>query len=308
MDQLERVEAVTRMQNYIVEHIKEPITLYDLSRSAGYSPFHSAHLFKELVGKSPFDYIRALRLSQAAMLLRDQGPKVIDVAFDFVFDSPEGFTRAFSREFGVTPHKYSKNPSPVYLFKHYPLRDAFLHYQKLKEKQKGVYSMEGNKTVQTVFVQVVDRPRRKLLLKRAKDADDYFAYCEEVGCDVWGLLCSVKEALYEPIGMWMPDSYRTPGTSPYAQGVEVPHDYAGTVPEGFELIDLPECKMMVFQGQPFENENFGEAIAIIWDVLKDYKPELYGFCWADEDAPRFQLEPQGFRGYIEARPVRPLNG
>ncbi|HYE10704.1 MAG TPA: AraC family transcriptional regulator, partial [Patescibacteria group bacterium] len=39
---------------------------------------------------------------------------------------------------------------------------------------------------------------------------------------------------------------------------------------------------------------------------KSYDPKLYGFDWADEDAPRIQLEPAGYRGYIEARPVRQI--
>ena len=40
--------------------------------------------------------------------------------------------------------------------------------------------------------------------------------------------------------------------------------------------------------------------------MKGYDPQLYGFEWADDDAPRFQLAPMGYRGYIEARPVRAL--
>ena len=167
--------------------------------------------------------------------------------------------------------------------------------------------MERKPADNTVFVQVIERPERKLIVKRGRNAAEYFAYCEEVGCDVWGLLCSVKEALYEPIGMWLPDAFRPSGTSAYAQGVEVPADYAGAVPEGFDIIALPPCKMMVFQGQPFENERFDEAIGGVEEAMKTYNPELYGFQWADEDAPRFQLEPQGYRGYIEARPVRPVN-
>ena len=84
-------------------------------------------------------------------------------------------------------------------------------------------------------------------------------------------------------------------------------DYSGPVPEGFEIIDLPPCKMMIFQGQPFEDEKFGEAIGELWEVMKTYNPEIYGFTWADEDGPRFQLAPQGYRGYIEGRPVRQVN-
>lgn len=165
-----------------------------------------------------------------------------------------------------------------------------------------------SKNLNTVFVQVMERPVRKLILKRGIKATHYFEYCNEVGCDVWDVLSRIKDALYEPIGMWLPDNMRKPGTSVYAQGVEVPLDYTGEVPEGYELIELPPCKMMVFQGPPFDDQNFQEAIGELWEVMKSYNPELYGFKWADEDGPRFQLSPMGYRGYIEGRPVRSING
>ena len=104
-----------------------------------------------------------------------------------------------------------------------------------------------------------------------------------------------------------PQNMRKPGTSIYAQGVEVPADYSGKVPDGLELIELPPCKMMIFQGQPYDDAVFEEAIGSFWEVIKNYNPEIYGFKWADEDGLRFQLEPQGYRGYIEGRPVRPLD-
>ena len=158
----------------------------------------------------------------------------------------------------------------------------------------------------TIFVQVVDRPARKLILKRGIKAEDYYAYCEEVPCDIWEVLGAIKEAIYEPMGMWLPENLRRPGTSVYAQGVEVPADFSGTIPEGTEMIPLPACKMMIFQGQPFEDKDYEQAIGSFWETIKSYNPEVYGFKWADEDGPRFQLEPQGYRGYIEGRPVRAL--
>lgn len=134
-----------------------------------------------------------------------------------------------------------------------------------------------SKNANTVFVQVVDRPARKLILKRGIRAAHYFEYCEEVGCDVWEVLSGIRDALYEPIGMWLPASLITPGTSVYAQGVEVPEDYAGPVPEGYEIIELAPCKMMVFQGPPFDNAKFEEAIGRVWEAMQDYDPKLYGF-------------------------------
>jgi AraC family transcriptional regulator len=301
MESWEKINAVQRMQNYIEEHITDTITLFMLANAAGYSPWHSARIFKELTGKTPFEYIRKLRLTKAALKLRDENIKVLDVALDFVFDSHEGFTRAFSKEFGITPQNYSKKTPPIQLFIPYGIRGNYLRLVKGEDK------MSENSNANTIFVQVIDRPKRKLILKRSIKADEYFAYCEEVGCDVWGVLSSVKEALNEPIGMWMPENLRKPNTSVYTQGVEVPEDYKGEVPGGFELIDLEPCKMMVFQGQPYDDEKFGEAIEAVWKVIQNYNPGLYGFEWAEEDGPRFQLAPMGYRGYIEARPVRQLN-
>ncbi len=302
MENREKAEAVQRMQDHILRHLQEPVTLGQLAACAGYSPYYCVRIFRELTGRTPFEYLRSLRLSRAAIELRDEKARIIDVALDFVFDSQEGFTRAFSREFGVTPARYRKAPSPIRLFMPASAPSRTL------DLVKGDKEMEKKPAVQTVFVQVIQRPERNLILKRGVKAEDYYAYCEEVGCDIWGLLCGVREALYEPVGLWLPNSLVTPGTSRYVQGVEVPADYRGVVPEGLEVISLPPCQMMVFQGPPYGDERFEEAISELWDVMKDYDPELYGFRWADEDAPRFQMEPQGWRGYIEARPVRPVNG
>ena len=95
MDREDAVYAVSRMQEFIEAHIYEKITLRQLADAAGYSPWHSARIFRELTGHRPFDYIRLLRLTKAALVLRDGKPRVIDVALDFVFDTHEGFTRAF---------------------------------------------------------------------------------------------------------------------------------------------------------------------------------------------------------------------
>ena len=95
------------------------------------------------------------------------------------------------------------------------------------------------------FVQVMSFPKRKFILKRGIQAKNYFEYVNEVGCEVWGLLCSIKEALNEPIGVWLPKKLIKEGTSQYVQGVEVSIDYCKEVPEGLDIITLPACKMMV---------------------------------------------------------------
>ncbi len=293
--------AVQKMQDYISANLKERISLQSLGRAAGYSPFHAARLFKEHTGKNPFDYIRALRLSQAALTLRGGSASVLTVALEFVFSSHAGFTRAFTRQFGLPPSEYRRKGSAQYLFMPHPVLPIY------HQTQEGETKMTEEKPTRAIFVQVVERPARKLLLKRGIKAEDYYAYCEEVGCEIWDVLCGVKEALYEPVGLWMPAHLVPAGTSRYVQGVELPLDYNGSVPEGYELIDLPPCKMMVFQGEPYDDAVFEDAIHEVWKHIDRFDPTLYGYRWAPETAPRFQLAPMGYRGYIEALPVEAIN-
>jgi len=289
------------MQDFIDRHMTETITLHKLAEAAGYSPGYSIRLFKEITGKEPFDYIRELRLARAAEKLRNENVRVVDVASDAMFDSHEGFTRAFSKQFGMSPRRFSKEKPPVKLFIPERMRDYSLSLQ------RGEKIMAAKMKPHTVFIQVVDFPARKLILKRATKAIHWGEYCEEMGYGVVDELKKIKGTLHESGGVWLPKSLRKPGTSEYVMGVDVPADYKGEIPEGYEIIDLKPCKMMVFQGPPFEDGRYDRAITKLWEALDSFNPELYGYAWADEDGPRYQYEPLVTRGAMEALPVRQLN-
>ena len=289
----EHIEAVQRMQDYIEANLDNNITTADLASVSRYSPWYSYRLFVDLLHMTPAVYIRRLRLSKSALRLRDEKVKIIDVAFDYGFESVDGYQRAFYKEFGCNPYEYSMRPTPIYLFKPYGIKYA-------NRKESKTMS-----EVKNVFVQVIEKPERKVIIKRGKEATEYFKYCEEVGCDVWGLLCSMKSISGEPVCLWLPKKHIIAGTSEYVQGVEVAADYSGEIPEGFDIIELPKCKYIMFQGEPFEEENFGEAIQQVWDAIKKYNPKTMGYEW-DDSNPRIQLEPIGTRGYIELHPVKSI--
>lgn len=287
----EKIEAVQRMQDYIAEHLSETITLTALSSVSYYSPWYSYRLFLQHTNMTPADYIRRLRLSKSAIKLRDESCKIIDTALELGFGSVDGYQRAFFREFGCNPREYVKSPVPLYLFTPYGVKYRALR----KEKQ-----ME---TVKSVFVQVIEKPERKVLIKRGVKAADYFAYCEEVGCDVWGLLQSIKSISGEPVCLWLPAKLIAPGTSEYVQGVEVPVTYDGVVPDGLDVIVLPAAKYLMFKGEPFAEEDYCKAIKDVQTAISKYDPAVIGAQW-DSSNPRIQLEPVGTRGYIELLPIK----
>ena len=157
--------------------------------------------------------------------------------------------------------------------------------------------------IKNVFIQVIEKPARKVILKRGIQAYDYMTYCNEAGCDVWGLLTSIKSISGEPLCLWLPEQYRPEGTSQYVQGVEVSSDYSGPVPEGFDVIQLPAASYLMFQGEPFEEEDFCQAIQMVQTAMERYDLSVIGLA-PDPENPRIQLEPIGTRGYIEMLPVK----
>jgi AraC-like DNA-binding protein len=292
----EQREAVRKMQDYIREHIQEDITINDLAEASAFSPWYARRLFLKYLNMTPAVYIRRLRLSKSALKLRDEQVNVLDVALDMGFGSVDGYQRAFRKEFGCNPKEYSTSPVPVWLF-----TPSLIENKTSKERK--VSEMSENKDIRNIFIQVIEKPARKVIIKRGINADEYFSYCEEVGCDVWGLLTSIKSISGEPVCMWLPKKLRNPVTNEYVQGVEVENDYSGSVPEGFEVIELPAAKYLLFRGEPFAEEDYAQAITEIWQAEKKYDPAFIGYEW-DEDNPRIQLEPRGERGYIELVPVK----
>ena len=286
----EQILAVQRMQDYIEAHLEETVGLSDLATVSLFSPWHSHRLFQEYTGLTPASYIRRLRLAKAALRLKNENVHIIDVAFDLGFGSVDGFTRAFFREFGMCPSEYAANPVPIILFVPYGA--------KFRALRKERTTMKTN----NIFIQVIHKPARKVLCKRGIKAEDYFPYCEEVGCDVWGMLLSMDSLCGEPVSLWLPQQYKKPGTSTYVQGVEVDTDYHGAVPEGFDVIDLPEADYLMFQGEPFAEEDYCDAITAVQQAMDSYDPAVIGYVW-DDSNPRIQLEPRGNRGYIELRAI-----
>lgn len=299
-------DAVVKITEYIDGHLREPITAKDLAAAAGYSQYHMIRLFKKETGLSPFEYIRQKRLISSAFELRRGKLKVVDVALNFVFDSHEGFTRAFSNAFGISPKRFVKFPEPNGWLIPY-------HYLDRQKNRSEESNMETKSTV--IFTQLIERPARKLLVYRSKNAAEYFGYNEEIakeppeslnGMHPWDYLCGIKEALYEPVGVWLPESMRLTENGIYAHAVEVPADYSGEIPEGFDLLKLPPCKYLIFQGEPYDDEKYGEAVSACMANIGRFNPEVYGYIFDDDIAPRFQLAPMGWRGYIEGRPVKEI--
>ena len=97
------IQGIQSAIDYIEENITEDIDFEEAAKRAYSSPFHFQRVFGILCGLSLGDYIRMRRLSLAGEELSKGDAKIIDIAIKYGYDSPESFSRAFTRFHGIAP-------------------------------------------------------------------------------------------------------------------------------------------------------------------------------------------------------------
>ena len=91
---------------YIREHLSEPLTVADMAEQVSLSPSAFAHLFRDVTGRSPYQFLKEMRLDQARELLVDGNLAVARISKEVGYASVSHFISEFRTRFGVTPRAY----------------------------------------------------------------------------------------------------------------------------------------------------------------------------------------------------------
>lgn len=87
----------------IVTNLDSALDFHQLARRAAMSPFHFHRVFRGMIGETPLEMHRRLRLERAAWTLRSEATPVTRVAMDAGYDTHEAFTRVFNVHYGLSP-------------------------------------------------------------------------------------------------------------------------------------------------------------------------------------------------------------
>ena len=109
------IQGIQRAIDYVEANITEEIDYEEAARQAYSSSFHFQRVFGILCGMSQGDYIRMRRLSLAGEELSRGNAKIIDIALKYGYDTPESFSRAFTRFHGISPSE-AKRGGKVQIF------------------------------------------------------------------------------------------------------------------------------------------------------------------------------------------------
>ncbi len=158
------MELIGAAIQYMEEHLTDDLSIESVAKHVNVSPFYFQKGFAMLCGFTLGEYIRNRRLALAGNDLIAGDAKIIDIALKYGYDSPDSFTRAFTRFHGVTPaqarrdHVMLKSFAPLKI--HFTLEGGYLMDYRIEKKEaftvlarSRVFPYEGAKDQVPLFWQ-----------------------------------------------------------------------------------------------------------------------------------------------------------
>ena len=101
--------------DYIETHLEDELSLETVANFAGFSKYHFHRIFQKDIGMTVMEYVRTRRIAVSASQLLYTDQKIIDIAFQYHFETQESYTRAFKKIYKLPPGHYRKIMSTVTL-------------------------------------------------------------------------------------------------------------------------------------------------------------------------------------------------
>ena len=267
------IYSVDTWTKYIDEHITMNLTTTALAEKFSYSDTHFKRIFRYYYKMSVSDYIRKRRLQAAAEQIRE-GVPCKEVAAKYNFKTYAGFSRAFQKEFNMTPAQYSNSVFEVV--------DLACYYKEYKDRMKITFlEMKETRMI-----------GQSVLQGKGEDADLPAQVCywldKDFPCLENTRFSCNKERREEKIALW----YHVPerGNVEYILGPVV-DEFDEDIPEEMIKVTVDSGKYAMFET---EKESDKDNVAETFRMF--YRCASYG--WVKEHRERVDLSRIPFERYL----------
>ena len=252
---MDYIDILQEILLYIDKNIREKLSVEKLASKAGFSPYHFCRVFQWGVGFSIMEYVRKRRLAFAAADL-GSGKLIIDIAFDYGYETHTGFTKAFRSHFGCTPESYRKQSS------HEIPKLPIL--SQTKQYVDGGIVMEP-RIIMNPEVKIAGFP-----IKTKTENDENLLKIPEFWqeCMDNGRLDKLHAERFaknnSEYGACFPENPEN-GEFEYVIGIEVTDAYK--IPKKYHTCTLPEALYAVFTSPPSDDEGFSVSVQGTWKYI-----------------------------------------
>lgn len=217
---MDYITGIQNAINFVEAHLTEEIDLEQLACETAMSTFYFQRIFGILCGITLGDYIRFRRLSLAGSELSNSDTKVIDVAFKYGYETPESFTRAFTKFHGISPRSAKSNSEKLKHFSRLSVKITLdggniMNYRIVEKdefaiiEKASVHSIDdgtNSKSIPAFWTECHANGTVKFLTENATDRTNIFGVC-------YGGEKNAKTFEYGIGALWdnkkaVPDGYR----------------------------------------------------------------------------------------------------
>ena len=260
-DEMEWIQSLSKAIDYIEDNLLQDITCDKVAKHIYISTFHFQRTFNILTNLTTGEYIRNRRLSLAGQELTKENVKVIDIAFKYGYETPESFSKAFSRFHGITPNQAKKEGANLKSFNRLVI----------KIKLEGGNNMDYKIIKKEAFKVVVKT--REFTDKNSTTGipafwSEYFSNgLHKKVCGAIGICAQEKK-----------------GCKEFKYGIGCIDKYTKEIPEDFEVLEIPTYTWAIFKcigPMPNAIQDMWQRIYSEWlpqaeyELISDYDIEAY---------------------------------
>jgi len=222
-----------RAVEFINVNVNEELNLDAIARRAYMSKSYFSKIFRVITGCSVKEYVTAYRLNLAAQDLLITNKKIIDIAFQYGFNSQQTFTKAFRKSYGIPQGSFRTTKMPLM-----PLKHLNLYF-------------DGGINMESIFENVRFIEKEEVCVIGVEVKIDYNANGHNHIGELWDMW--VKEKAYSkipspinyPVTMGMTEDTSKEDTAIYRICMEV--ESLDNIPEGFVGKVMPKAAYAVFR-------------------------------------------------------------
>lgn len=255
------IQTLNKAIDYIEDNLLQDITCDEVAKHIYISTFHFQRTFNILTGLTIGEYIRNRRLSLAGQELTKENVKVIDIAFKYGYETPESFSKAFSRFHCITPNQAKKEGANLKSFSRLVI----------KIKLEGGNTMDY-KIIKKEAFKVVVKAR---VFTDKNNTEGIPAFWSEYFSN------GLHEKVCASIGICAQEKT---GCKEFKYGIGCIYKYAKEIPEDFEVLKIPKYTWAIFKcvgPMPNAIQDMWERIYSEWlpqaeyELISDYDIEFY---------------------------------